>query len=691
MSRVGDVDARAEDGDRGAARGEGAPVRRTCRCRARRRSPRTTPAPPSPRPISAATSQPSGDAFRAPTTRHTVGQVAQVCAAHEQRRPADRPGRAASAGTPASPVTTNRAPGRPRPTAMTAAPSSSPRTLAVVLAGAVVRAGRPQARRRPCRGGPRGRGACAASPTDRPSSTATAARFSSPLREPASARTPSARGRSSIAHPPSAAGAILDVGAGRHAVAERLRHVLGLDALGARDVGDRSRDADRAVEAAARQREAVDGGREQVGRAVGERARAGAPSRPASARCTSTACPPVASRCRARAASTRARTASDRSPVSPPISSARVRRGTNSWMSTRSSSGPDSRWRYCMIRFGRHVHRRRRSPVEPARARVRRGDEREPRGELDHAAAARDHHAAVLERLAQPLDGVAAELGELVQEQHAVVRERDLAGARQAGPAAQERRRRHGVVRHPERPGRHQAALQHAGHRVQARHLERLLAGHRGQDRREPAREHRLARAGRPDQQHVVAARRGDLQRAPRDRLPTDLRRGRHRSRSAAASAPAAAGAAPRPPRRPAARTRGGTRPPRPGTVRPRPAAPPPARPPRGSPRGTTTPSSPASAAAIATASTPGVAISSPFSDSSPQNAHRSSRVAGHLRGRGEHAQGQRQVEPRALLADVRRRQVHHHAAQRPRQAAALHRGPNPFARVLHAGARAAR
>jgi len=66
--------------------------------------------------------------------------------------------------------------------------------------------------------------------------------------------------------------------------------------------------------------------------------------------------------------------------------------------------------------------------VEPAaRARVGRGDEQERGGELEGAVDAIDRDGALLE-LAQSLDRRARELGELVEEQDAVVGERDLAG-----------------------------------------------------------------------------------------------------------------------------------------------------------------------------------------------------------------------------------------------------------------------
>jgi hypothetical protein len=64
--------------------------------------------------------------------------------------------------------------------------------------------------------------------------------------------------------------------------------------------------------------------------------------------------------------------------------------------------------------------------LEPARARVRGGDQREAGGELDRPHRARHDDPSVLEGLAEPLDRVAPELGELVEEEHPVVGERDL-------------------------------------------------------------------------------------------------------------------------------------------------------------------------------------------------------------------------------------------------------------------------
>jgi hypothetical protein len=76
-------------------------------------------------------------------------------------------------------------------------------------------------------------------------------------------------------------------------------------------------------------------------------------------------------------------------------------------------------------------------------------------------------------------------------------------------------------MRCAERALEHQSAARQpqSGGRVQARHVERLRHVERGQDAGEPAREHRFAGAGWPDQQHVVGARGGDLERAARHRL----------------------------------------------------------------------------------------------------------------------------------------------------------------------------
>ena len=64
---------------------------------------------------------------------------------------------------------------------------------------------------------------------------------------------------------------------------------------------------------------------------------------------------------------------------------------------------------------------------------------------------------------------------------------------------------------------------EHAGHRVDARHLERLVVAERRQHAGEPAREHGLARSRRAGEQQVVTACGGDLEGAPASLLPTDV------------------------------------------------------------------------------------------------------------------------------------------------------------------------
>jgi hypothetical protein len=63
---------------------------------------------------------------------------------------------------------------------------------------------------------------------------------------------------------------------------------------------------------------------------------------------------------------------------------------------------------------------------------------------------ARDGDHARFQGLAQHLQGLPAPFRQLVEEQHAVVRERDFAGTR-IGPAADQRRRARPVVRRAKR------------------------------------------------------------------------------------------------------------------------------------------------------------------------------------------------------------------------------------------------
>ena len=91
--------------------------------------------------------------------------------------------------------------------------------------------------------------------------------------------------------------------------------------------------------------------------------------------------------------------------------------------------------------------------VPAARAGVHRRDELEAGREDDRPPDPRDRDPALLQRLAQRLQRGPVELGQLVEEEHAVVREGDLA-RRHPRPAADERRVRGGVVGRAERARR---------------------------------------------------------------------------------------------------------------------------------------------------------------------------------------------------------------------------------------------
>ena len=168
---------------------------------------------------------------------------------------------------------------------------------------------------------------------------------------------------------------------------------------------------------------------------------------------------------------------------------------------------------------------------EAARARVHRADQHEARGEGHRARGARDADAAFLERLAQHFERTPAELGHLVEEQHAVVREADLAGPRNL-PAADERDVRDRVVRRAERAlAQQRRARRRAGRRpsesTSTSSASSNVSG--GRIAADPPRHHRLAGAGRTDHQHVVPAGGRNLQRAPRQRLARARRRSRRR------------------------------------------------------------------------------------------------------------------------------------------------------------------
>ena len=173
-----------------------------------------------------------------------------------------------------------------------------------------------------------------------------------------------------------------------------------------------------------------------------------------------------------------------------------------------------------------HLHLPRVVAEVAARAGVHRRDELEARGKIRLARGARDGDAARFERLAQHLEHVAAEFRQLVEEEHAVVRERDLARARRRA-AAHERHAGGGVVRRAERA--HAEALRRETRPARGfapprpRALPpRVIGGRIPGDARG---EHRLAGAGRAREAAASVRRPRRLRaRAARCSWPTHIR-----------------------------------------------------------------------------------------------------------------------------------------------------------------------
>ena len=167
-----------------------------------------------------------------------------------------------------------------------------------------------------------------------------------------------------------------------------------------------------------------------------------------------------------------------------------------------------------------------------AGAQVHRPDELEARRERRAAADARDRDDAVFERLPQRLEGGTRKLGELVEQEDAAVRERDLARARRR-PAANQGRRRDGVVRRAEGRRAQQPCprRKQSGDRMDAGDLEGVDVVEPRQDPRQAPGEHRLADPGRPRQQQVVPARGRELERPARTLLAAHVGEVGHRLR----------------------------------------------------------------------------------------------------------------------------------------------------------------
>src|SRR5829696_5426329 len=150
--------------------------------------------------------------------------------------------------------------------------------------------------------------------------------------------------------------------------------------------------------------------------------------------------------------------------------------GTSMTRSMPSRSGPERRAWYCDMQrsFGCRRQAKPGSVAWPQRHGLMAATSWKTRRIGHPVVGAGDHHLAGLERLAQRVERLRVELGELVEEEHAVMGERDLARPG-VEAAADERRHRGGVVRRPERPAvRERAVRELAGDRLDHRHFEQL-------------------------------------------------------------------------------------------------------------------------------------------------------------------------------------------------------------------------
>ena len=280
--------------------------------------------------------------------------------------------------------------------------------------------------------------------------------------------------------------------------------MVGLDLRGTGQRGDRPRDARDAHASATRERQPVDGVREQLGRLV----RATRQRRCEAARA---------------AATTRSRTALERSPGAAASSAARGR-GIATARSNRSRSARESFSRYAASRWALQPHSTAGSPraphghmfivptswnragkiaCPPARATATtpsssgcRSASRTERGNSGSSSSSSTPRCA---SETSPGRGV---------EPPPTIAGADVpwCGARNGGTVTSGR------------PWRKQA-----GHRVDPRHLERFLPRERREDPRKPPREHRLPRSGRAGEEDVVRPGRRDLERPPGTLLPAHV------------------------------------------------------------------------------------------------------------------------------------------------------------------------
>ncbi len=124
----------------------------------------------------------------------------------------------------------------------------------------------------------------------------------------------------------------------------------------------------------------------------------------------------------------------------------------------------------------------RRGAVASRGTRIHRRDQLEARRITDSPGGARQFDHAAFERLPQRLEHASIELGQFVEEQHAAMRERNLARPRRPPAAADQCGRRRGVVRRAQRARTvKELRIEAAVCRVDAYDLERIALGQRRQ------------------------------------------------------------------------------------------------------------------------------------------------------------------------------------------------------------------
>ena len=165
-----------------------------------------------------------------------------------------------------------------------------------------------------------------------------------------------------------------------------------------------------------------------------------------------------------------------------------------------------------------------RMPEVPARTRVHRRHQLKIRRQPQRPAHPHDVHRLVLERLPQPLEARPRELRQLIQKQQPAVRQAHLPRPHRR-PAPEQPRHAHRVMRGPQRRLLEQPARDRSPQKsMHLRHLERRLAVEPREQPDRPPRQHRLARPRRPVQQQVVPARHHHLERPPGQQQPADVR-----------------------------------------------------------------------------------------------------------------------------------------------------------------------